>query len=774
MTVTSGGFNDNGIGGVGFPDAFAGDQGTMLISALKSLNFVSGVSGWQITKEGQAQFNELTLIVQSSGAAILIYANEAEFGTLIGSWAGTAGTDQFGNSYPSGISASQGTFTGLGIVNSEIVSTLINQCILTNAQIQSAAISGGTMVETVISFDTTGGALLAYATTTTVITHASSGTYQDTVPANVFNMRGQAWAAGAGGDGGNSTTGGNGGGAAEYAEEPQYPVVPGQVITTVVGDGGNGNITGQGHGGDGGDTIIDLANSGIMANGGNGDGTKGTGSTNTIHFDGGAGGASNSGDTGAAGGGGSAGATGAGGNGVSATGATGQNGGTAGTGGGAAGGKGGNNAANGSNGSAPGAGGGGAGAGSAVNAFNKTYTCQHSHSYQGSNGTNPNLKINDEGTSYQGGDVAHTFNGHAKTWFTFNKAQIQSDLTGVTITGVKATLNNNHTWYNSGMTVALGYDNQGSFGSSMADPSGGGIDAIEYHQNEGATLTKDVTNHGFGTAFQSGSDNCLVVFKNSSNLAYYGYFAGASQSGPAKIQFIGTTGGGTEQAGNGQDGQAILTYVSTATLVMSISPVAGTDQYGNAYPAGIMTSLPIQVKNQSAPSLVSGAALIYAAGANLKYISGGDGNAYNTGHTVAEASGTTTINSTSNIPITGTIVAVVAGTYLVRGYVHGTNGGTAATQAVSITGPAASNFNVEVDIRSATANSYKAFGEITSSGSRVGTAALAIGERFVATYSGIITFTASGNVQLGGSCVTAAADTWTADITSHLILEPVT
>jgi hypothetical protein len=175
----------------------------------------------------------------------------------------------------------------------------------------------------------------------------------------------------------------------------------------------------------------------------------------------------------------------------------------------------------------------------------------------------------------------------------------------------------------------------------------------------------------------------------------------------------------------------------------------------------------------SAPPGQANGARVYGGASHLKYVAN-DANAYNTGHVVAEASGATTINLTTNIPIAGTIVPVIAGTYLVRGYVHGTNGAVAATQAVSITGPAASNFNVEVDIRSATANSYKAFGEITSSGSRVGTAALAIGEKFVATYSGIITFTAAGNVQLGGSCVTAAADTWTADATSHLILEPVT
>lgn len=55
MTVT-GGFGDNSAGG-GFPDAFAGNQGDMVTQTLQSQNFVSGVSGWQIQRNGNAQFN---------------------------------------------------------------------------------------------------------------------------------------------------------------------------------------------------------------------------------------------------------------------------------------------------------------------------------------------------------------------------------------------------------------------------------------------------------------------------------------------------------------------------------------------------------------------------------------------------------------------------------------------------------------------------------------------------------------------------------------------
>jgi hypothetical protein len=780
MTVSSGGFNDSGIAGVGFPDAVAGDQGTMLLTALKSLNFVSGVSGWQINRDGQAQFNEITLIVQSTNAAILIYANEAEFGTLIGSWAGMPGTDQYGNPYPGGISATQGTFTGMGMMNSSIVSSAIDQSLLTNAQIQAAAISGGTMVETVITFDTVGGALLGYATTNTVITHSSNGTYSDTIPANVYSIRAQAWAAGAGGDGGNSGTGGNGGGAAEYAEEPQYPVVPGQVIASIVGAGGAGAISGQGHGDDGGDTIIDVVNMGVYANGGGGAALAGTGSTNTIHHDGGAGGDSGVGDTGAAGGGGSAGSTGAGGNGVSATGSTGQNGGVAGTGGGAAGGKGGSSGANGNSGAAPGAAGGGAGAGSPTNTFNKTYTCTATHSYSGSDGTFPNTKLNDNGTSYQGGDVADTFNGKTKTWIVFNASQIQSDLTGVSLTNEKVTLNNNHSWYNSGMTVALGYDNRTSYPSTLGDPSGSNIDRIEYHVNEGATVTKDITNHGFGTAFQGGTANSLVLFKNSNSLSYYGYFAGESQSGPPKLQFIGTTGSGSNQAGNGQDGQVIITYVSTASLVLSVAPVAGTDQYGNPYPAGIMTAEPIQINDQAVASNVALASVLYSATGQEKYASS-DSNVYNTGRQSLGVSGNPTINSTAFANIAGLVTNVGVLTYHVRGAIYYTPNQAAGTAKLQFASTATMSGDRIVMIEFAGIPAIgSSAGWVTgniaqtniAAGNFFQSAGFGTTDRFV-IIDGWITVSAAGTWSLQAAC-TNAADTWLIHSTSYIELLPVT
>lgn len=168
----------------------------------------------------------------------------------------------------------------------------------------------------------------------------------------------------------------------------------------------------------------------------------------------------------------------------------------------------------------------GGGSGGGTQNYTKTYTATGSHSYQGSDGGNPNLKINDNGTAYQGGDRSNTYNGRAKTWFDFNTTAIQSDLSGATINWVKIFLNNNHSWYNSGMTASIGYDNiTGGFGSTRGDPSGGGISANEPHFNEGQSKWVTVSN-AFGTNFKNGTALQVVVFKASNSLTYYGYFQG--------------------------------------------------------------------------------------------------------------------------------------------------------------------------------------------------------------------------------------------------------
>jgi hypothetical protein len=127
---------------------------------------------------------------------------------------------------------------------------------------------------------------------------SAAGTWQ--CPATVSQIQVECYAAGGGGGGGTTTSGGGGGGGGEYACEPAYAVIPGNIYTYAVGRPGQGGVCGGQGGWPGGDTAFDLTNVGVSASGGGGGDSGnpnngGTGSTNTIHFNGGAGGVSTSG-----------------------------------------------------------------------------------------------------------------------------------------------------------------------------------------------------------------------------------------------------------------------------------------------------------------------------------------------------------------------------------------------------------------------------------------------------------------------------------------------
>lgn len=94
--------------------------GTVLrIPAEQSPNFQTGVSGWKISIDGSAEFNNLTIrgtflgadfILNSAGA--FFYNGTPALGNLIASIASVSGTDQFGNVYLAGIDVygTDGTF----------------------------------------------------------------------------------------------------------------------------------------------------------------------------------------------------------------------------------------------------------------------------------------------------------------------------------------------------------------------------------------------------------------------------------------------------------------------------------------------------------------------------------------------------------------------------------------------------------------------------------------------------------------------------------------
>jgi hypothetical protein len=167
----------------------------------------------------------------------------------------------------------------------------------------------------------------------------------------------------------------------------------------------------------------------------------------------------------------------------------------------------------------------------------------------------------------------------------------------------------------------------------------------------------------------------------------------------------------------------------------------------------------------------------YSMAGQHKYASS-DGNDYNTGRSTQITSGTTLINSLSEITIAGLSFPVLASTdYLIWGTVRGTNGSTVAQQAVGldVTGGVASSVNVDVVLFNTTGNVYEGTGEITALGGRVGTTSnLNAADKFIAQYQGLIRLSTGGTLVITGSCVTAAADTWTAQARSRMTVMPVT
>ena len=111
MNGQSGGFSNPVFGG-----------NVLIRPAVKSPNYQAGVQGWQIARDGSAEFNNLTIrgtfygtdyIISSAG--IFLYSGTPAAGNLVGSWASAAGTDAFGNTYPLGFNVSSTLGGGVSI-----------------------------------------------------------------------------------------------------------------------------------------------------------------------------------------------------------------------------------------------------------------------------------------------------------------------------------------------------------------------------------------------------------------------------------------------------------------------------------------------------------------------------------------------------------------------------------------------------------------------------------------------------------------------------------
>lgn len=170
--------------GMGFANDIIGGAAALIRAAIKSPNFVHGSTGWSINKDGSAEFNNLTIrgtfngtnfIINNSGA--FFYSGTPAAGNLIASIAGTAGTDQFGNGYPSGINSQENVFgTSANIFGSNITLSTLSG---TKASLTPNALTIGSSSGHQITLTTADGAL-------TIYTHAVSESVASQMLGNVI------------------------------------------------------------------------------------------------------------------------------------------------------------------------------------------------------------------------------------------------------------------------------------------------------------------------------------------------------------------------------------------------------------------------------------------------------------------------------------------------------------------------------------------------------------------------------------------------------------
>lgn len=95
----------------GFAHDIAGGNGDLIVTALQSPNFAHLLAGWQIAKNGDAEFNNLTIRgvfngtdFQINDSGVFFYNGTPAAGNMLMSVASVSGTDEFGNTYSAGFS----------------------------------------------------------------------------------------------------------------------------------------------------------------------------------------------------------------------------------------------------------------------------------------------------------------------------------------------------------------------------------------------------------------------------------------------------------------------------------------------------------------------------------------------------------------------------------------------------------------------------------------------------------------------------------------------
>ena len=231
-------------------------------------------------------------------------------------------------------------------------------------------------------------------------------------------------------------------------------------------------------------------------------------------------------------------------------------------------------------------------------------------------------------------------------------------------------------------------------------------------------------------------------------------------------------------AGFINSGAGVINIQSPRTAGLPIQAVLNLGSGATANAAGVVIQHNLLIFGSSGvPVGFSSGPLLFNSSATgmLRFVADGthgDGNPYDTGRAVFTASGQL-VNSLVAANVTGiTGITVAAITYLIRGMIIVSQGGTTANQAIQVTGPAVSSMNI--GWRCIEASSVLSSGVQTALNANLTTGSVPSGTTGELYFEGEITFSATGSTfGLTALCVTAAADTWTLSAGSYMVMEPV-
>lgn len=137
--------------------------------------------------------------------------------------------------------------------------------------------------------------------------------------------------------------------------------------------------------------------------------------------------------------------------------------------------------------------------------------------------------------------------GDQYSFMVWPSSAIVAALSGATINQVTLRLSNGAAHYSTGTFAVLGYAGFGSF-QPTGSLSGAHENVTSFEVGEGATLTRDLTNLGFGTALASGAATCFLLGPSSStsggsgDLFNYGLFYGMGSTAKMPMLSITYTG----------------------------------------------------------------------------------------------------------------------------------------------------------------------------------------------------------------------------------------